>query len=542
MFQCAFIGGKEVAAEFSEVVDVVIVGSGPAGATYARMISDERPDAAVLVVEAGPIVANPPGLHMANIIDPVEREKAQIASQGPNQFRYELQATSGTAHNTDGASREIALKTRPGLFNVGSGDIHGDGFPTAQESSNVGGMGSHWFGACPRPSSIERIGFLDDTKLDDAYEVAERLLRVSNSQFLGSTFAEHVEAVLGNELNDGRAENRRVQAMPMAVELTEHGVHRSGPNVIFGALLRGANPNFELRPETLCERVLMDGERAIGVQLRDRSTGNVYTVGASQIVVAADALRTPQVLFASGVRPAALGHYLNEHPQVSIMAEVHGLGADQGHENERGAATAMSDSTAVAVASSGVTWIPYQGEDFPFHGMLAQIDPDTVPQSIEDARERNPLISVHFFTAQETRWENRLEFSESDVDWIGMPAMTIHHTLSDHDRETLDRGKAEVLRLSNALGKPVDGEAPWVLPSGSSLHYQGTVRMGQTDDGLSVCDTASRVWNTENLFVAGNGVIPTETACNPTLTSVALAVLGAREIVRELERAEVTTA
>ncbi|MCU1477700.1 MAG: Pyranose oxidase [Subtercola sp.] len=528
--------------DFTEEVDVVIVGSGPTGAAYARVIADARPQTTVLLVEAGPIVAQPPGLHMANIIDPIERERAQIASQGPDQYAYPLPATSGTAHNAEGVDREKALITRPGLFSVGSGDIHGDGFPTAQESSNVGGMGSHWFGACPRPSEWERIPFIDDARLDEAYLAAEALLKVSNTQFLGSEFAEHVQRMLGGALNEGRRHDRRVQAMPMAVTLTPHGVHRSGPNVILGDLLEGADPNFELRPETLCERVIVRDGEAVGVRLRDRRSGVVTSVRASHVVVAADALRTPQLLFASGIRLAALGHYLNEHPQVSIMAEVDGIGQDTGHQESTGNATAMSDSTAVAVASSGVTWIPYDGASFPFHGMLAQIDPDTVPRSVADRRERKPLISVHFFASQELQYENRLEFSESETDWIGMPAMRIHHTLSDRDLATLERGKAEVLRLSAVLGKPVDGEEPWILPSGSSLHYQGTVRMGELNDGTSVCDPNGRVWGVEDLYVAGNGLIPTETACNPTLTSIALSVIGAQDIVSRLNATARTSA
>jgi choline dehydrogenase-like flavoprotein len=520
--------------EFSEDVDVVIVGSGPTGATYARVIADARPRARVLVVEAGPVVAEPPGLHMSNIIDPAERERAQIACQGPNQYRYELAATSGTAHNTASEDRDRALVTRPGMFPVGGGDIDGDGFPAAQESSNVGGMGSHWFGACPRPNEEERIAFLDADVLEDAYLTAERVLGVSNTQFLGSGFAAHVRRVLGDALDEGRAPGRRVQAMPMAVTLTPYGVHRAGPNVIFGDLLDGAAPGFELRPQTLCEQVIMTGNRAAGVRLRDRASGAVTAVRAGHVVVAGDSLRTPQLLFASGVRPQALGHYLNEHPQVSMMAEVEGLGSDPGHEGEVGNATAMSDSTAVTVAAGGVTWIPYEGEAFPFHGMLSQIDPGTVRRSVRDRREGKPLISVHFFVPQQPRFENRLEFSETETDWIGMPAMTIHHTLSERDLAVLEHGKAEALRLSHVLGRPADGEAPWILPSGSSLHYQGTVRMGAADDGTSVCDPTGRVWGTENLYVAGNGVIPTKTACNPTLTSVALSVIGARDIASRL--------
>ncbi|HWD07393.1 MAG TPA: GMC oxidoreductase [Amycolatopsis sp.] len=519
---------------FSEAVDVVIVGSGPNGAAYARVLTETRPRTRVLVVEAGPVVTEIPGLHMANIIDDDERERAQIASQGPNQYAYDLPATSGTAHNADATQRSKALVTRPGLFSVGSGDIDGDGFPAAQESSNVGGMGSHWFGACPRPSEAERIRLIDDETLEDAYAIAEGLLRVSATQFLGSKFAEHVEHVLGDVLNVGRAPGREVQPMPMAVTLTPHGVHRTGPNLIFDDLLTGADENFELRPDTLCEQVLLRDGKVTGVRLRDRVTEREYEVRAEYVVVAGDSLRTPQLLFASGVRPAALGHYLNEHPQVSIMAEVDGLGADSGHDDEVGNSTAMSDSRAVAVAASGVTWIPYEAPRFPFHGMLAQIDPDTVPRSATDRAERKPLISVHFFAAQELRFENWLEFSESEVDWLGMPAMRIHHTLSEQDLHTLEEGKREVLRLSNVLGKPVDGEIPWILPSGSSLHYQGTVRMGAADDGTSVCDPSCRVWGTENLYVAGNGVIPTSTACNPTLTSVALSVIGARDIAARL--------
>jgi choline dehydrogenase-like flavoprotein len=110
--------------------------------------------------------------------------------------------------------------------------------------------------------------------------------------------------------------------------------------------------------------------------------------------------------------------------------------------------------------------------------------------------------------------------------------MSFHYRLTALDRSRIATAQSVVTKISE-IGKPLSEEV-MSLPAGSSLHYQGTYRLGPRNDGTSVCDPNSEVWDVANLFLAGNGLIPTETAANPTLTSVALATIGAEEIVRRL--------
>jgi C-glycoside oxidase len=493
-------------------VDVVVVGSGPAGTTYARLIGDLVPEARVLVVDSGPVVSEPPGTHVNTIEDPGARARAKIASQGPAQYSYDIPLAEQRllSHRT---GQDGPILPHEGLFLLSATQDASPDFPAAAMASNVGGMGAHWFGACPRPYGTERIGFLDGPVLDGALATAERLLGVSAGQFAGSDRAAWRESLLGDLFNAGREPARWVQPMPLAVNRERPGSGQAGPAVILGPLLGsaldGGHGHLELRPETLCRRVIMDGDRATGVELVDLATGTPYQTAARQVVVAADSLRTPQLLYASGVRPAALGRHLAEHPYVAAIVAVDGVFDEP------------SDPAIDALMpSSGVTWIPFDEARFPLHAQVSQ---------------RSSVLTIGLFLRKEIRPENRVEFSDAARDWQDLPRMEVHYSLSDLDRTVVDQALQVAADITTACGGTSAPGWPRLMPGGSSLHYQGTVRMGPADDGQSVCDRHGRVWGTQNLFVAGNGLIPTSTACNPTLTSVALAVLGAREVSAQLD-------
>jgi choline dehydrogenase-like flavoprotein len=502
--------------------DVVIVGSGPVGCAYARVLSETAPRLRMLMLEAGPRLTSVPGANVRNEADAAARARYQLASEGPDaadpEHRAEYSARPGTHR---------VRRRRPGTPDQ-------EGMPDASESTNVGGMGAHWTCACPSPYGSERIAFIKDSEWAGLEAEAARLLHVTTEGFDPTAGARATLAGLAVAFDEGRPAGRQVQPMPLACTPRPGASPRwAGADTVLGPLAAGTPGNFELRPDTVVRRVLHSDGRAAGAEIAG-ADGERTRIPAKVVVVAADALRTPQLLWGSGIRPAALGRYLNDQPQVVAAVNVKVPDASPG----RGTAGPSNDVNYGQGTGdqrdllAGVAWVPFVDGLHPFHGQVMQLDASPVDLGVTDPS--GVVVGLGWFCAKEIRTEDRLEFDESHPDSFGLPSISIHYRLTDRDRAQIEAAMARQRRAAEALGGFIPGGQPRLLPAGTSLHYQGTVRMGESDDGTSVCDPASAVWGVSGLYVGGNGVIPTATACNPTLTSVALAVRAARGIAESL--------
>lgn len=509
--------------------DVVVVGSGPAGAAYARIVKEAQPSARVLMVEAGPAVSNPPGRHVRTIKDPRERVAAQFASQGPdaNPADYEERVARALSPSR-GRSSELAARPGTWLLNPQARKDDTTGFPAAALSSNVGGMGAHWSGACPFPGQGEISEELAPAVLNGAISDAVRLLQVTQHAFDGAPLGAEVRQLLGAHYNPGRPSDRAVQAMPLAMDVRPNGErYWTGPGVMLGDLLTAAPEHFELRADTVAKRILTSGGRANGLLLHDRKENREYEVGARYVVVAADSLRSPQLLSASGIRPTALGHYLNEHTMTTSTIQL--------DPSLRAAAEGARKTSEGAVdLLAGVSWVPYYEKTFPFHGQITQWDASPIPVNENFEVWPGSVVECSIFMGKaDVRYEDYLEFDENEVDFFGMPSIKVHYGFTSNDHIRLSEAVEEAKRMGSLLGEPINGLEPAVMPHGASLHYQGTTRIG-TDDTTSVLDTSMRVWGSDNVYVGGNGTIAKPAACNPTLTNVAFSVIGARDLAGRL--------
>lgn len=493
----------------SDDFDLVIVGSGPNGAIVAREVHEKTPDARILVIEAGSEITGVAGEHLVEVDESAMNASYEDLMRRARQIEYVKGAVSMIEIEGD-----TWTPASSGVFPAAFFGHNFAQFPGASLSWNIGGMGVHWTAATPWPYAEEIPDFLPRTEWNADLETARSLLRTSVGPLVENPFTEPIFAAI-REAVPSPDPAREFGYMPMAgVPHVDRPFARTGPRDIAPYLFDASEPNVELRTGVFVTRLEHDGSRLTGVVGRDLATGDDLVIRGRRVLIAADALRTPQLLWASGIRPEALGARLNEHATIDGDVELDaarlGLGAVD-------APTPPPGEPFI-----GSYWSPSIGAERPMHGQL-----------MERELDGRHVLGVGWYCATEIRPENRIEFSDEITDALGMPHMTVHFSYSEKDVETIRRTMDVQRAAANAVGSFHDGESE-ILPPGASLHYTGTVRMGPSDDGTSVVDTDGRVWGFENLFLAGNGVIPTALTCNSTLTGAALSVRIARAIAVSL--------
>jgi pyranose oxidase len=514
--------------------DILIIGSGPVGSTYARIISQQKPHAKILMIDAGPKVSDKIGQHVKNITDHKAMESAQIMSQGPKKTPYPMISVAERAMAVQRGELSADVLARAGTHLVLDQieEIKTNEMPSISMSTNLGGMGIHWTCACPTPGNGEKITIIPENEMNESLAKAREILNVTQSAFPSSPESEAILNILNQTLGTTHAENRQAQPMPLACKTDEAGNrYWTASDVILGDLLAtplGAGGLFELRSETICRKLNHENGKIIGAEIEHIQSKEKETIEAEIVIVAADPLRTPQLLWASSIRPKALGHYLNEHPFVFTFVELDkDLVKKFAPNSQLSAINRKSPDPTV-----GVFWVPFDAPNHPFHGQIMHMDLSPMKTTVSD--DSKHIVGLGWGCLKESNFDDQIVFSETEKDYFGMPKMNFKFRLTDTDLANIEAAKAYQKKVVNSFGKEIKDGGQTLMPPGTSLHYEGTTRMGSENDGESVCDTYSKVWDFDNLFLGGNGLIPIATTSNPTLVSVALAVRSAEKIVEKL--------
>lgn len=517
--------------------DVLVAGSGPLGATFARAFV--AAGKSVAMIDSGDQLSRRPGAHLKNSfvyqrdIDrftPIVQGLLQPISVPPaQQIATPLDPTS---------FQPAGIRSAQNPYQEPSLNL-----PGAAVAYGVGGMFSHWTNNTPRPHPVlERWAGIDETVWSELYSAAEHLLHTRTDVFRDYSVRHRViKNALARHYAGQLEEGYEVDDLPTAGERhpdNDEFVKFTGVDTILDPLIDEAgtmvSPLLRLFPEHRLTRLVSGNDGIDYAVVDDLKRWKTLRVEAGLFVVACGSLLTPQVLWKSGIRPPALGRYLTEHPMAftqivlrnSLVAEIAEEAGSVDIDQSDPVPIPMHDPPPMVriPVSQGRPWhCQVHRDSFAFGGL---------PPGVDDRL----IVDLRWFGMVDTNRDNRVFFLDKLNDKFGMPKPTFEFRLSESDRDRAHAMMQDLVEAGLTLGGFLPGAEPRFMPLGTSLHFMGTYRMGMSDDGESVVDEHSRVWGVPNLVLGGNGVIPTSTACNPTLTSIALALHSASALTNRAVR------
>jgi choline dehydrogenase-like flavoprotein len=295
----------------------------------------------------------------------------------------------------------------------------------------------------------------------------------------------------------------------------------------------GRFPEFELRLGAHAQRLLWNpaSGRVDGVEYFDRATGTIERVWARAVVVAAGPLASAKLLLQSvsddfphglGNQHGLVGRFLHDHPKDWSVLEL-----DRAHPR-------LAQPLYLSRA-------PY-AESPPLSGASMTIGPlskwDRVLSLAGAKTHRFGVVTFATMLPEET---NYVRLHPEQRDRFGSPALDIHIRFGPDVVDTIADTRVRLRTILRQAGLRFELHCPLdKLVPGNAAHYAGTVRMHASPE-YGVLDGWNRIHAAPNVTVVDASSFTTAVEKNPTLTLMALAARASDHLADELlDQAEMT--
>jgi choline dehydrogenase-like flavoprotein len=486
---------------------VVVIGSGPAGAAAARELSQNG--IPVTMLEAGPGVQH--GL--------------LVRVGGKNLYRRTPPLQEEADHTVSGDPRtQCYVKFAPG------------------------GLSNNWTGAVPRfaPEDFtegerlhERFRWpITYSDLLPYYEKVERSLEITadprDVPQLPGGYAAYRHRIPKDWRDVELTANKHGQGLtiyPLADGPPNMFVRRGTAFNSYVCIVRPLldSPNF--RFETGAHALQLEWSptkgKVDGVVYHSRLTGRVERLEASAVVIACGSLGSAKLLHNSasndfphglGNSEGLLGRFLHDHPREWWSFE-------------------MDSPRRLLSPSAYLTRLPYDSSS-PLLATSWTLGTASVQDRIRSRFGlKGTAVGVQVLGTMIPSEACVAKPSTTKKDEFGLPALDVCIRYSDAELDNVVRARQHLIDLMSEAGcRATLGEIVPTLFPGTAAHYGGTARMHAKPE-YGVIDAWNRIHGAPNVLVCDAACFTTAVEKNPTLTVMAIAARAATRLAHDLKHA-----
>lgn len=482
--------------------DLVIIGSGVGGGTFADYFTRNNEDLKLAIIESGPF-------RDKNFFNQREKDMPDLYFSNGSALSKNMQIGVSAANTVGGSSAVytgVSFRTPENVIRKWR-DQHG-------------------------------MSFLNNDFIESSFEEIERDLNIhelpsswdnqNNLLFKKGAVANEIE-VKRLKINIKGCQQQGFCNIGCTSGAKQGTLELQIPRVLKRGVKLFANTKVERLAENTVFCEVKDAPK--GTPKNTFPSGKL-TLTAKYIVVAAGVLNTPALLMRSADKLAIstknLGRYITLHPAFNLNAVY-----PEQIKNYRGFPKTMySDQFS---KTDGF----YLETSFYYPGITAKNIPGYGEEHQSIMKDYHKLMSILILLHDKAEKHNRISIDKSDK-------LIINYVLAPDAKEKLAKAirvAAKIFFKAGCVRASLPGSSKAILVEDdlskidkiidskylnfyktplSSAHPQGGARMG-IDPSVSVCDTMGKVYGTESIYVSDASLFPGSSEVNPYLTIMLLA-------------------